>query len=151
MLNKYVVARRIEDPKKRYNMEFAAYKRSGIFLCLLGISYLLVCLRMYFVGDATVYGGYTVYLVAAVAFAKLGFAIYGTVINRHLKDPIVSTLKIISFTDAMVSIVVTQYTLLTMAASSQAVDSSALFGMGCSILFVLVGIFMLLKRKSIAI
>ncbi|WP_211296455.1 hypothetical protein [Paenibacillus donghaensis] len=67
------------------------YQRSGTFLCLLGISYLLVSLRMYFVGDAIIFRGYIAYLVAAVAFTKLGFAICGTLNNRHLKGPIVST------------------------------------------------------------
>jgi S-adenosylmethionine synthetase len=147
-LKKYTVTKQIEDPEKRYNMEFAIYRRSGVFLCLLGISYLLVCLRMYLVGDATAYGGYTVFLVAVIAFTKLSFAIYGTVINRHLKNPIVSTLKIISFTDAMVSIVVTQCTLLIMQKSPNAVSNSAFLGMGCSVLFVLVGIFMFCRKKT---
>lgn len=148
VLHKYTVAKTIEDPKQRYNMEFIVYQRSGIFLCLLGISYLLVCLRMYFVGDAIVYRGYIVYLVATVAFTKLGFAICGTVANRHVKGPIVSTLKMISLIDAMVSIVVTQYTLLVMVESSDAINSSALFGMGCSVLFFLLGICMLLKKNK---
>lgn len=141
------MAKNIENPRKRYDMEYAVYKRSGIFLCLLGISYLLVSLRMYYVGDAIIFEGYIVYLVATVAFTKLGFAIYGTLANRHRKGPIVSTLKIISFSDAMVSIVVTQYTLLTLEASSDAMNSSSLFGMGCSLLFFLIGIYMLLKKK----
>ncbi|HWT77174.1 MAG TPA: hypothetical protein VN258_20930 [Mobilitalea sp.] len=147
-IQKYTYARSLESSKERYDMEFTVYKRSGIFVCLLGISYLLVCLRMYLVGDSTVYKGNIVYLVATIAFTKMGFAIHGTVANRHLKDPIIATLKIISFIDAMVSIVVTQCTLLTMEASLYAVKSSALFGMGCSILFILIGSFMLMKKKK---
>lgn len=146
-LYKYTVAKNTEDPEQRYNIEFHVYQRSGAFLCLLGITYLLVCMRMYFVGDVIIFRGYIVYLVATIAFSKLGFAIYGTMANRHLKGPIVSTLKIISFIDAMVSIVVTQYTLLLMEKSANAISSSALFGMGCSVLFFLLGIYMLLKRK----
>lgn len=148
-LYKYRVAKTIEGPAQRYNMEFIVYQRSGTFLCLLGISYLLVCLRMYVAGDAFMFRGYIVYLVAAVAFTKLGIAIYGTLANRHLKGPIVSSLKMISFVDAMVSIVVTQYTLLMMEKSPNAISSSALFGMGCSILFFLIGICMLLKKKKV--
>ena len=142
-----MVARRIQDPVRRYDMEFTAYKHSGLFLCLLGGTYLLVCLRMYFMGDATLYGGYIVYLVAAVAFTKLGLAIYGAVIARHLKSPIVTTLKIFSFTDAMVSIVVTQCTLLTMQSQNQAIHSSAVLGIGFSALFVLMGVCMLCKKR----
>lgn len=147
-LHKYTVAKNIEDPKLRYDMEFIVHKRSGTFLCLLGISYLLVCLRMFYVGDAIVFKGYIVYLVATVAFTKLGFATYGIIGNRHRKGPIVSTLKMISFTDAMVAIVVTQYTLLVMEKSSHASNTSAIFGMGCSVLFFLIGIYMLFKKKK---
>lgn len=148
-LHKYTVAKGIEDPNERYEIEFNVYQRSGTFLCLLGVSYLLVSLRMYVVGDALIYRGYMVYLVAAVAFTKLGFAIYGTVANRHLKGPIVASLKIISFSDALVSIVVTQYTLLVMENSSDAISSSSWFGMGCSIVFILLGIGMLFKKKEV--
>lgn len=148
ILKRFEALKQIEDSPERYELEFAAYKKSGVFLCLLGLSYLLVCLRMYMVGDAAVFGGHTVFLIALVAFTKLVVAIRGTVVNRHLRDPIVSALKIINFTDAMVSIVVTQYTLLVMTESDHAMRSSALLGMGCSLLFVCIGIFMLCKKKN---
>ncbi len=148
-LYKYTRAKSLQDSKPRNTLEFAVYQRSGIFLCLLGISYLLVCLRMYFYGDAIVFQGNIVFLVATVAFTKLSIAIYGTLTNRHLKGPIVSALKMISFTDAMVSIVVTQYTLIMLEDdSSHAISSSALLGMGCSVVFFLMGIYMLLKKKK---
>lgn len=147
-LHKYAVAASIEEPAQRYEVEFLVYKRSGIFIALLGVSYLLVCLRMYYVGDTVTYSGPVVFLVAAVAFSKLGFSIHGIMANRHLKGPIVSTLKLIGFTDAMVSIVVTQYTLLAMQASPHALSSSALFGMGCSILFILIGVYMVFRKKK---
>lgn len=148
VLHRYTVAKRIESPQQRYTLELNVYKRGGVFLCFLGASYLLVCLRMYVVGDAFIYEGYIVYLVATVAFSKLAFAIYGTIANRHLKNPIISTLKMINFTDAMVSIVVTQTTLLSMEASPHALKVSALFGMGCSALFCLIGMWMMFQKKK---
>ena len=148
-LKKYAAANKVENSRERYNMEFSVFRRSGVFLCLLGISYLLVCLRMYLFGDATVYEGYTVYLVATVAFTKIVFAVHGAITTRNLSNPIVSAIKIINFTDAMVSIVVTQYTLIALEGSSrEAANSSSLFGMGCSVLFVVIGIWMLCKKKK---
>lgn len=148
-LYKYTVAKSIEDPKERHYMEHFVYKRSGTFLCLLGLSYLLVCLRMYFVGDVILYRGSLAYLVATIAFSKLGFAISGFISKRHLKGPIVTSLKMFSFTDAMVSIVVTQYTLLAIENPANAISSSAMFGMGCSVLFCSLGVYMLLKKMSV--
>jgi len=75
-------------------------------------------------------------------------AIHGMIVNRHMHDPIVSLFKKIAFLDAMVSIVVTQCSLLTMMESSEAVGSSALFGMGVSLLFLAIGILMLVKKKK---
>ncbi|RAW12901.1 hypothetical protein DC345_21725 [Paenibacillus taichungensis] len=148
VLHQYNVAKRIESPQERYILEIQVYKRGGILLCILGVSYLLVCLRMYLLGDTFVFKGYIVYLVAAVAFTKLAFGISGTIANRHLKNPLISTLKMINFTDAMVSIVVTQATLLTMEGSPHAINTSACFGMGCSVLFCLIGVWMMLHKKK---
>ncbi len=147
-LRRYAEARKLGDPEERYELEFSVYRKSGIFLCLLGLSYMGVCLRMFMVGDAVVFGGNMVFLIASVAFTKLGMAIHGNVVNRHLHNPIVSALKVINFTDAMVSIVVTQYTLLMMRSSASAMSSSALFGMGCSGLFMVIGIFMFCRKNS---
>lgn len=146
-LRRYAEARKLGDPEERYELEFSVYRKSGIFLCLLGLSYMGVCLRMFMVGDAVVFSGNMVFLIASVAFTKLGMAIHGNVVNRHLHNPIVSALKVINFTDAMVSIVVTQYTLLMMRSSASAMSSSALFGMGCSGLFMVIGIFMFCRRN----
>ncbi|WP_342421640.1 hypothetical protein [Paenibacillus sp. FSL E2-0178] len=147
-LHKFAAVKQIEQPGERLQLEHNIYRRSGLSLCLLGISYLLVSLRMYVLGDALIFSGNLVYLVAAVSFTKLGMAIYGMTANRNLKGPIVSTLKIFSFTDALVSIVVTQYTLLTMQHSPRALDSSALLGMGFSLFFVCIGMYMACTKKA---
>ncbi len=58
-------------------------------------------------------------------------------------------MKVLSFADALVSIVVTQCTLLTFKNSPHAVTSSALFGLGVSGLFLLAGLIMAIRgRKS---
>lgn len=148
-LKKYKLSIRTKDEKKRYDLEFATYKHSGVFICLLGISYLLVCLRMLFAGDSTPYNEfYIVYGVATVSFTKLGFAIHGTVVTRHLKNPVISALKVLSFTDAFVSIVVTECALLTMEQIDNAAGYSAITGMAVSAFFVLQGILMLIKKRK---
>lgn len=139
----------IKNDKDRYDGEFSVYKRSGIFICLLGISCFCICLWMFVTGESRVQKGMELVLgVATVAFTKIGFAIHGLIVNRHMHDPIVSLLKTVSFLDAMVSIVVTQCTLLTMSQAESAVSSSAVFGMGVSILFLIIGIRMLLGKKK---
>lgn len=135
--------------RRRQALERAVTRHTGVFLILLGLVYALTCLRMYLHGDSTVYRGYMVYLVALVAFVKMGFAISGTLSARKRNSPIVTAVKVLSFADALVSIVVTQCTLLTFKNSPHAVTSSALFGLGVSGLFLLAGLIMAIRgRKS---
>lgn len=102
---------------------------------------------MYTAGDHSRYPYYILYGVAAVAFYKIGMAIYGIVITGRMKNPLLSTLKAISLVDACVSIVAVQCALLVMKESPMATTSSALLGMGCSMLFLGFGLFMLLRRR----
>jgi len=148
-LRRYRKTRTIEDEKERNNATFVVHKRGGIFICLLGVSYFGVCIWMFVTGESRVHNELVLVLsVATVAFTKIGFAIHGMIVNRHMHDPIISLFKRISFLDAMVSIVVTQCSLLTMMESAEAVGSSALFGMGISVLFLIIGILMLTKKKK---
>ena len=148
-VRQYKKAIAIEDEKDRYDNEFAVHKRGGIFICLMGISYLGICIWMFFTGESKVQNEMVLVLcVATVAFTKISLAIHGMIVNRHMHDPIVSLFKKIAFLDAMVSIVVTQCSLLTMMETAEAVGSSALFGMGVSLLFLAIGIFMLVKKKK---
>jgi len=149
-LKKYKMSARLKDVKKQYDLELAAYKHSGVFICILGFSYLFVCLRMFFAGDSTPYKEfYLIYGVATVSFTKLGFAIHGTVVTRHLHSPIVSAMKVFNFTDAFVSIVVTQCALLSMMQVKNAAGYSAITGMAVSVFFIFRGILMLRKKKLV--
>lgn len=147
-LRQYRKAGAEASPSARFRRQRRVYRRGGGFICLLAISYFLVCLRMYTAGDHSRYPYYILYGVAAVAFYKIGMAIYGIVITGRMKNPLLSTLKAISLVDACVSIVAVQCALLVMKESPMATTSSALLGMGCSMLFLGFGLFMLLRRRT---
>lgn len=147
-LRHYVHARAKEDPKQRFDAEFLIYRRSGAFICLLGAFYFVLCLRMYFLGDSTVYTGNLIYFVALVAFCKTGFAIHGLIANRRMHNPIVTALKALNSTDALVSMVVTQCTLMASQGVEDAARYSAITGLLFSAIILATGIIMLLKRKQ---
>jgi predicted membrane protein len=107
---------------------------------------------MFFTGETQVQNRFHMeYAVAAVAFTKIGFSAVGIIKARNMHNPLISLFKTISFLDAMVSMVLTQCTLLTMMKYTAAVSSSALFGMGVSALFLITGIFMLVRKKQIPV
>lgn len=138
----------MEDRRLRYDKQFHVYKRSGIFICLIGLSYFGVCFFMYFYKISTSYPYYILYGVAAVAFYKIAMAIYGIAVTQKMKSPLLSTMKIIALVDACVSLVAVQCALIAMDDPAMASASSALFGMGCSVVFLGIGIFMLCKKKQ---
>lgn len=149
LLWRFRETRLVEDQVERFDRQFAVFRHSGIFICLLGISYLAVCLRMYFCGEGSTYPYYILYGAAGVAFYKIGLSIYGMVISRKIKNPLLTTMKIIAFIDACVSIVAVQCALLALEESAEsATKSSSLFGAGCSLVFIGIGVYMLLRRKE---
>lgn len=141
--------RLIQDPREQFDRQFAVFRHSGVFICLLGVSYLLVCLCIYLLDGGSSYPYYLVYGVAAVAFYKVGVSIYGVVVSRRIKNPLLTAMKAVALMDACFSIVAVQYALLAMQESAAvAARSSALFGAGCSLVFVGLGLWMLLRKKS---
>ena len=136
----------IKDFQKRFDMQFSVYRHEGAFLCLLGISYAMVCARMYS-GDGNMYPRYLIYGVAGVAFYKIASAIHGVIVTNRMKNPLLSTLKTIKFIDACVSIVSVQCAILSMKGAASANTSSAILGIVLSFLFVGIGIYMMHKKK----
>ena len=135
-------AREISAEDRRFAFELAVYRRGGWFICLMGVSYLGICLWMFFTGESRVQDHFVMVLaVATLAFVKIGLAIHGIISNRRMKAPIYRYFKQISFLNGMVSMVVTQCTLLSsMDSGEMAVRSSAIFGMAVSGLFLMTGI-----------
>ena len=76
---------------------------------------------------------------AVISALKLGMAVYGALAARHNRNPIVKSLKRISLTDGLVSLAVTQYTLLELGRLSAGPQWAAAFGMGVGLLILWVG------------
>lgn len=148
LLWRFRQTRTIENPIERFEKQFSVFRHSGVFICLIGISYFFICLRMYFWGEANTYPFYIIYGVAAVAFYKTGMSIYGMAVSKQIKNPLLTTMKIIALVDSLVSIVAVQCALIAMEESAEtATRSSALLGAGFSVVFLGIGIYMLLRRK----
>lgn len=147
-MKKLAAVRRTESPMEKYRIGFAAGKHTGYFVFLLGLSYLLVCMRMYFAGEADSVGGGVFLSVAAVALSKLALAVWGLVLTRSMTNPVIYALKMLSLMDASVSVVVTEYTLAAVSRPHEAAAISGVFGMAVSIIFMISGAVMALKKPS---
>ena len=88
LLNKYRNLETKENSGDRYKDELAAYRKSGLFLCLIGASYLCICLRMYYFMDTATYSELLIYVIALLSFIKLGCSISGIITSRRKKHPL---------------------------------------------------------------
>lgn len=122
------------------------YHRSGYFIIGIGISYMLLCFWMYRFDEQISYPQYIVYGVVAIAFYKIGMAIYGLCDKKNDHSVLLSILKIINLMDASVSIVASQCALLVSQHSIYASKSSAMLGIGCSIMCIAMGCIIVQKK-----
>lgn len=74
-------------------------------------------------------------------------AIRGMVIAHKTHNPIDSSVKFVTFIDAMLSLVVTQDVLLESQGTAHAAQSSGLFGIGLGAVTMIIGLWMLLRRR----
>lgn len=131
-----------------HKVAFRVYHHSGYFICALGLSYLFLCIWMYQFNEQIVYPSYILYGVVAIAFYKIGMAIYGLRNKKMHRLPLVSVLKILNFIDACVSIVAIQCALLVSQHSAQASESSAMLGMVIAVACIIIGLYMVKKKDK---
>lgn len=122
---------------------------TGAAIILLGMVYFAINLYFYRVRPVEEISHRYMLMTATVAFVKLGSSIWGFIANRKSKDPEVISIRLLSLVDATVSIVTTQRVILTFVEGGEsAAQSSPLFGMAISLGFVLVGLYLLLRKRT---
>lgn len=125
-----------------YIKEHIIYQKSGFFLCILGFSYLLISIRMFYRGDVTRFPGYAVFAVVIISLIKLCSSIYGLFYDHNESGFVVRVIRMFSLADAGVSIVMTRCALLLIVNAPAAVSNSAIFGMIISVVLMISGIWM---------
>lgn len=122
---------------------------TGALIILLGVTYFFINLHFYRTRPVEHFSKLSAILTATLAFVKLGSSIWGFLSHRKSKDPEVVSIRLLSLVDATVSIVTTQRVILTMEeGSAVAANSTPLFGMAVSGCFVLIGLYMMLKKRT---
>ena len=126
----------------RKEIGYKSYLNSGIILILLGIAYFFVSVYMYYKGTNTTMPEFITYLVAFNAFWSIGWAIYGMIKHKREETPILKSVKITNFANALTSIVLTQVVLLdTYASEYDLAQVNGYTGMGVSIIIIIIGLY----------
>ena len=125
------------------------YIQNGVMLIFLGIAYFFVSVYMYYNGTNTNMHEYLTYLVALNAFWSIGWSIYGMIKYKRKSSPILKSVKITSFANALTSIVLTQVVLLdTYAKEYELSQINGYTGMFVSLVIIFLGLYMIINIKS---
>ena len=134
---------------EKLKIGFKNYLNNGILLILLGISYFMVSVYIYYKGSFTNMHEYLTYLVSFMAFYSIFSAIYGMVKYKKDKTPIISAVKITNFVNALTSIVLTQVVLLdTFGGGMNTNLYDGVVGIFVSIIIISLGLYMIVDIKK---
>ena len=136
--------------KKRKEIGYKNYLHNGILLIFLGIMYFFVSVYMYYKGTNTTMHEYLTYLVALNAFWQVGWSIHGMVKYKRDSSPILKSVKITNFANALTSIVLTQVTLIdTFGEGYDCSNINGYTGMFVSLLIIIMGVYMIINIKKV--
>jgi len=148
-LRNYGKRRSIKDEKIRMEIGYKNYLHNGILLVILGIIYFFVSVYMYYNGTNTTMHEYLTYLVALNAFWSIGLSVYGIIKYDRTTSPILKSVKLTNFANALTSIVLTQVVLLdTYAKIHDLTKINGYTGMGVSVIIMALGVYMIINKKK---
>lgn len=137
---------KIENKKIGYKN----YLRNGVLLIFLGLMYFFVSVYIYYKGTNTNMHEYLTYLVALNAFWSISWAIYGMIKYKKNNNPILKSVKMTNFANALTSMVLTQVTLLdTFGPGYDLSKINSYTGMGVSLIIAIIGLSMIIGIKKI--
>lgn len=149
-IRNYGEQRSTVEEKRRKEIGYKTYLHNGILLIILGIMYFFVSVYMYYKGTNTVMHEYLTYLVALISFWQVGLAIYGISKYKRKSSPILKSVKLTNFANALTSIVLTQVVLLdTYASEYDLAQVNGYTGMAVSLIILLIGLYMIINIQNV--
>ena len=148
-IRNYGKQRSIKNNEEKIKIGYKNYLHTGILLILLGIMYFFVSVYMYYKGTNTTMHEYLTYLVALNAFWSISWAIYGTIKYNRKTSPILKSVKMTNFANALTSMVLTQVVLLdTYASEYHLAEVNGYTGMAVSLIILIIGLYMIINIQE---
>lgn len=139
----------LDDP----SCEPKYYLRISLVLMASSLVYIGYMIRLFFIKNSFHYSMFLGIAIATVSFFELIVAIVGLVKSNRRKDLLLSGLKTVNLSSALVALVLTQIAILSFTSSgAQAVDHSfnnALFGIGMGSVSLIFSLLMALKYRRV--
>lgn len=148
-IRNYGKQRSLKNNDEKIKIGYKNYLHNGILLILLGIMYFFVSVYMYYKGTNTTMHEYLTYLVALNAFWSISWAIYGMITYNRKTSPILKSVKMTNFANALTSIVLTQVVLLdTYASEYNLAQVNGYTGMAVSLIILIIGLYMIINIQK---
>ena len=148
-IRNYGRQRSLKKEKEKIKIGYKNYLHNGILLILLGIMYFFVSVYMYYKGTNTTIHEYLTYLVALNAFWSISWAIYGMIKYNRKTSPILKSVKMTKFANALTSMVLTQVVLLdTYAKEYHLAQVNGYTGMAVSLIIIIMGLYMIINIQE---
>ena len=148
-IRNYGRQRSLKKEKEKIKIGYKNYLHNGILLILLGIMYFFVSVYMYYKGTNTTMHEYLTYLVALNAFWSISWAIYGMIKYNRKTSPILKSVKMTNFANALTSMVLTQVVLLdTYAKEYHLAQVNGYTGMAVSLIIIIMGLYMIINIQE---
>lgn len=149
-IKNYTKKRISNNKKEQEEIGYKTYLHNGILLILLGIMYFFVSVYMYYKGTNTTMHEYLTYLVALNAFWSISWSIYGMVKYKRKSSPILKSVKVTNFANALTSIVLTQVVLLdTYAKEYDLAQINGYTGIAVALVIIIMGLYMVLNSGKL--
>lgn len=151
-LKNYSRFRNNKDEYKRKELGKKTYLNNGIILMILGLAYFFVNVYIYYKGTNTTMHEYLTYLVALIAFWSIGSSIYGMIKYNKNNNPIIKSVKMTSFANALTSIMLTQIVLLDTFNTDTAYNSNlmnGITGIVVSVVIMIIGLYMIVSINKV--
>lgn len=149
-IRNYGKQRSISDNKLKKEIGYKNYLNNGILLIILGIMYFFVSVYMYYKGTNTTMHEYLTYLVALNAFWSISLSIYGMIKYKRESSPILKSVKITNFANALTSIVLTQVVLLdTYASEYDLTEINGYTGIAVALAIIIMGLYMIINIQKL--
>lgn len=148
-IKNYRISRLTTKQEEKEKIGYKNYLHNGILLILLGIMYFFVSVYMYYKGTNTTMHEYLTYLVALNAFWSISWAIYGMIKYNRKTSPILKSVKMTNFANALTSMVLTQVVLLdTYASEYHLAQVNGYTGMAVSLIILIMGLYMIINIQK---
>lgn len=149
-IRNYGKQRYIKNKAEKDKIGYKNYLYNGVLLVILGIMYFFVSVYIYYKGTNIIIHEYLTYLVALNSFWSIGWSIYGIIKFKRKSNPILKSVKLTSFSNALTSIVLTQVVLLDTYASDYDLSQvNGYTGMAVSLVIIVIGIYMIINIKKV--